>query len=236
VPIGRSPLVFAIWNDRAQVLAAHCGGTVTWKCVGDVAGTNWSSIGGQTSWGFVKPGHADPSATAEGLVVIGQAAASFLGNTNPSSDDFTSDAFLQWFGGLERAVPSGGGVGDASPLQQMLAAGPAAFDVVATTEAEAGPQIAAASRDRRDRLRLLYPSPVATADVVFAPVVGRGSDLSDRVTGGDARAAVARAGFRVEGEHRAPGVPATPSLPVREGLPGAGALEALLGTWREVTA
>jgi hypothetical protein len=235
-PIGRSPVVLAVWNDRAQVLAARCGGPLTWKCLGDVAGTSWSSIGGQGAWGFVKPGHADPATTAEGLAVIGQAAAHFLGNTDPSRDDFQDDAFLEWFGRLERAVPANGGVADASPFQQMLAAGPAALDVVATTEAQAGPSIAAASRDRRDRVRLLYPSPVTTADVVFAPVVGRGSDLADSVTGDDGRAALARAGFRVDGEGRAKGVPATPSLPPRENLPDAGALQALVATWREVTA
>jgi hypothetical protein len=113
-------------------------------------------------------------------------------------------------------------------------AGPAAFDVVATTEAEAGPKLAGASRDRRDAVTLLYPSPVATADVVFASVAGRDTDLGDTVTGDDGRGALARAGYRVDDEDRAPGVRDRPALPKRSNLPPAGSLVALLQTWQAV--
>lgn len=234
-PLARSPLVLAIWRDRERALAASCGGEVTWRCLGDVAGTPWQAIGGEAAWGDVKPGHADPETSGEGLAVIGQAAAQFFGRSNLSRDNYDNDAFFEWFARLERAVPPDGGVGDDSPLVRMLTAGPAAFDVVATTEAEAGPRLASASRDRRDRMRLLYPSPVATVDVVFAPVIGHGIGLLDLLSGDAGRAALAHAGFRVGGESRAKGVPATPALPTTSNLPDAGALEALLQTWREVT-
>lgn len=232
--IGRSPLVLAIWRDRAAALEQDCGGEVTWKCIGNVAGTQWRAHGGEVGWGVIKPGHADPSTTGEGLEVIGQAAAQFVGRTNLSRDDFDDDAFFEWFTRLERAVPTGGGTGDESPLVRMLTAGPAAFDVVATTEAEAAPLLASASPDRRQRVRLLYPAPVGTADVRFASFVDGDSDLFDLVTGDDGRAALAHAGFRVDGEDPAPGVPNRPPLPGRANLPDAGALEALLDTWHEV--
>jgi hypothetical protein len=234
-PIGRTPLVLAIWRDRANALQQDCGGEVTWRCIGDVAGTPWRTHGGEAAWGDVKPGHADPSLSGEGLAVIGQAAAQFFGRTNLSRDDFEDDAFLEWFTRLEGAVPTGGRTGDESPFVRMLTAGASVFDVVATTEAEAGPLLASASRDRRDRVRLLYPSPVATADVRFASFVDGNEDLFDLVTGDDARAALADAGYRVDDEDRAKGVPDTPPLPGRANLPDAGALEALLDTWREVT-
>lgn len=233
-PIGRSPLVLAIWRDRAAALEQDCGGEVSWKCIGEVAGTQWRAHGGEAGWGVVKPGHADPSTSGEGLEVIGQAAAQFTGRTNLSRDDFEDDAFFEWFTRLERAVPTGGGTGDESPLVRMLTAGPAAFDVVATTEAEAGPLLASASADRRQRVRLLYPAPVATADVRFASFIDGSDDLFDLVTGDDGRAELARAGYRVDGEDRAPGVPDRPPLSGRANLPDAGALEALLDTWHEV--
>jgi hypothetical protein len=233
--VARSPLVLAMWRDRERALSASCGGEVTWSCLGDTAGTSWRAIGGEAAWGDVKPGHADPETTSEGLAVIGQAATQFFDRSNLSRDDYEDDAFLDWFARLERAVPPDGGVGDDSPLVRMLTAGPAAFDVVATTEAEAGPRLADASRDRRDRIRLLYPSPVATVDVVFAPVVNRGIGLLDLLAGDEGRTAFAHAGFRVGGDPEVEGVPATPALPARENLPDAGALEALLQTWREVT-
>jgi hypothetical protein len=233
-PIGRSPLVLAAWKERAAVLAPTCGGTLTWKCLGDVAGTRWSSLGGEPGWGDVKPGHADPQTTAEGLAIIGQAASQYFGRVDLSLDDYDDDAFLEWFTQLERAVPAG--IAGEAPFERMLTAGPAAFDVVATTEAEAGPLLAGAARDRRDAVTLLYPAPVATADVVYAPIAGGDSDVADTVTGDDGRAALAHAGFRVDGEDRAPGVPDRPALPQRSNLPSPGSLEALLQTWREVTA
>jgi hypothetical protein len=233
--IGRTPLLLAIWRDRAAALEDDCGGKVTWRCIGDVAGEPWQSHGGEATWGDVKPGHADPSSTGEGLAVIGQAAAQYFDRNDLSRDDYLDDGFFEWFTRLEGAVPAGGGTGGESPLVRMLTAGPAAFDVVATTEATAGPELAAASRDKRERMRLLYPAPVATVDVRFASFVDGDEDLFDLVTGDDGRAALARAGYRVDGEDRARGVPDTPSLPGRANLPDAGALEALLDTWREVT-
>ena len=158
-----------------------------------------------------------------------------IGNALVDVLSHEDDAFLEWFARLEGAVPQGGGVGNDSPFVRMLTAGPAAFDVVITTEADAGPRLASSSSDRRERVHLLYPSPVTTVDVVFAPVSGRDDDLADIVTGDDGRAALAQAGFRVDGESNADGVPSEPSLPARSNLPSPGALEALLQTWREVT-
>jgi len=232
--LGRSPLVLAIWDDRAAALADRCGGELTWKCLGDVAGLRWASIGGESAWGDVKPGHADPATTAEGLAVIGQAASQYFGTSDLSSADYEDDGFLDWFTQLERAVPAGGGVGDSSPLEVMLAAGPATFDVVATTEAEAGPLLASVARDTRDSVTLLYRAPVASVDVVYVPVVDRGSDVSDAV-GDAAPGALARAGFRVDGEGSVPGVRDRPALPDRSNLPDSGPLFALLQTWRQVT-
>ena len=233
-PIARSPLVLAVSKEREAVLTAHCGGHITVKCVGDVAGGSWSSIGGKVAWGDVKPGHADPSTSGEGLAVIGQEAAQYFGRTNLSLDDFSNDGFLQWFTQLERSVPNGASA-DAAPFERMLSTGPAAYDVVATTEAEAGPLLASASRDRRAAVDLLYPAPVATAEIVYAPVVGGDTNVRDAVTGDSGRRALAHAGWRVDGESFAKGVSNTPALPAVSNLPEAGALEALLQTWREVT-
>jgi hypothetical protein len=232
--IARSPLVIGIWKDRAAALAPACEDRqISWRCVGEVAGRPWATLaGGQPAWGAVKPGHGDPSTSGEGLLVIGQAASSYFGRSDLTLDDYADDGFLEWFGRLENAVR----LTDA-PFERMLVGGAALFDLVGTTESEAGPQLVRASRDRREQVDLLYPSPVATADVVYAPVAGAdgADDLRDLVTGDDGRAALARAGWRVDGESAAPGVRDTPRLPAGDELPDAGSLEALLDTWREVT-
>ena len=233
VPIARSPLVLAVWKDRGDVLTSKCGGALDWRCIGDVAGASWASIGGQSAWGTVKPGHANPAVDGAGLLVIGQAASNFFGRSDLSRDDYTDDAFLDWFGRLERSIRFDPG----SAFERMLVGGPAVYDVVGTTEAEAAPLLAGASADRRAQLRLLYPSPVASADVVYVPITGApgAEDLGDRLTGDDGRSALGAAGWRVDGEARAKGIPTKPVLPARANLPTAGSLEALLETWREVT-
>ena len=226
--------MIGIWKDRAAALAPACqDGQITWRCIGELAGRPWVTLAqGQPAWGAVKPGHSDPATTGEGLLVIGQAASSYFGRSDLTLDDYADDGFLEWFGRLENAVRL-----TDSPFEQMLVGGAALYDLVGTTEAEAGPELARASRDRREQVDLLYPSPVATADVVYAPVAGAdgADDLRDLVTGDDGRAALARTGWRVDGEDRAPGVRATPRLPATDELPDAGSLEALLDTWREVT-
>jgi hypothetical protein len=103
---------------------------------------------------------------------------------------------------------------------------PAQVDIVGTTEADAGPQIASAAVTQKPVV--LYPRPVATADVVLAPVAGsRVSGALREVVDGRGRRALAEAGWRVDGEELAPGIDQAEELPPRSGLPAPGLLDAL---------
>ncbi|MGI9023740.1 MAG: substrate-binding domain-containing protein [Acidimicrobiales bacterium] len=231
--IARSPLVIAVWKDRAAALGPRCGGPVGWKCLGEAAGTTggWAAIGGRPEWGPVKVRHAPPSTDAVGLVVLGQAVASWFGRTDVSTIDLDDEAFQTWFAGLERSASATG-----SSLETMLAVGRSDFDAAGTTEAEAAPLLARAARGKD--VDLLYPSPMATADVVSAVPVGDTkvpAALRGVAEGSTGRRALAAAGWRVEGEGRAQGVPDTPPLPDTSGLPSPGLLDALRARWHEVT-
>lgn len=230
--VARSPLVAGLRRDRAQVLAstAECAGTISWRCLGDVAGRAWGDIGGSDAWGFVRVGHASPDSSATGLLVLGQAATQFFGNAEFSRVDLETDAFQRWLRALE-------GSGPPPSFEPLLARGFTGYDVVGTTEAEAGPLLARASPDRRELTRLVYFDEVATADVVLATAAGsRDKDgVRSDATGRDARSALAETGWRVGGEARAAGVRGNPRLPDRPGLPDAGVLEALRETWEVVT-
>ncbi len=204
-----------------------------WRCLGEAAATDggWAAVGGRPEWGPVKPGHASPATDGVGALVLGQAVASWFGRTDLSTVDLEDEAFQRWFTGLERAVPPSA----SSPLTTLLVTGPAAVDAVGTIEAEAGPLLARSAR--RDALSLLYPSPMATADVVLAMPSGDGpAESVSRAVGGDAgKEALAAAGWRVDGQRRAEGVPDSPPLAADDGLPPPGLLEALRARWREVT-
>ena len=218
-PLARSPLVLVVRRALADSLGPRCGGEVGWKCLGDAA----VAVPPQA-----KPAHPDPATDAVGALVVGQAAAAYFGRADDlSTTDLEDAGFARWFRSLERATPplaSGG-----SPLGEMLGTNFAAYDAVGTIEAEAAPVLAGSAV--RDRVVLLYPSPMATADVVLA---GGGGDTTRRlreVAGGDGtRRALADAGWRVEGVTR----PADPPLPPTNGLPTPGFLDALRSRAEEI--
>lgn len=219
--LARSPVVLAVRADRQAALTAQCKVEPGWKCLGDVAGQPWTSLpGGKGEWGTVKPGHPNLTGVA-GLAVLGAASVGYFdGRVDLSATDLADDGFLSWLNHLEQAVPNR----PESPLQTMLQR-PSSFDVVGALEAEAGPLLATA---RTPKPVLLYPSPVATADVVLATTQSRAARrLGDLVSGKSGRRALATSGWRVEGEPFAPGLATGVKLPATANLPEPGVLEAL---------
>jgi hypothetical protein len=221
--LARSPIVMVAWNDRRTALEATCpDGQLTWRCVGELSGDPWTTANGDAGWGAVKPGHPLPDQTAVGLLALADATNSWFGNPDYASNDFSDPAFRRWFEDLERGIPAFPQP-PRTPLDEMLSKGPATFDLAASTEAAAA--LVARSRDK-DRLSILYPSPLATADVVLAPIAGRegGNDVRDLLESDEASAAFTDAGWRVGDD----------TLPADDGLPRAGVLEALRALWIEV--
>lgn len=218
--LARSPVVLAVRADRNPVLTAQCGGEPGWKCVGDVAGKAWTELpGGKAEWGRVKPGHP-PSPTVAGLTVVGGAAVGYFGTADLSLTELEDGGFQSWLRRIEDASPELA----VSPLLTMLQR-PSAFDVVGALEAEAGPAMTTA---RTPKPVLLYPSPVATADVVLATTGDRPAELlAEAVSGSTGVAALVDGGWRVEGRKPAAGIRATVQLPATSNLPEPGVLEAL---------
>jgi hypothetical protein len=233
-PYARSPLVIAIWNDRRETLEVHCGEPITWRCIGEVAGMPWPEVGGQPGWGAVKPPHPDPAGSATGLFTLAAATNSWFGDDRYASQDFNQPEFRRWFERLERAIPEFPSP-PRTPLDTMLFTGPAAFDLAGTSEAASGPTIAR-SRDR-DRLTIIYPSPPVVAEVVLVELAGSdvGGRVKEKLESERTAAALADAGWRVEGRPATEGLDPSVELPVSAGLPRPGVLEALRALWLEVT-
>ncbi len=228
--LARSPVVLAVWPERGAVLARHCEvPAVGWRCLGESAGRRWEELGGRPTWGEVKPGHPEVS-SATGLTVVGAATAGYFGRTDEARTDLDDDGYRDWLTRLERSIPSR----SASPVEDMLLAGPAAFDAVGAVEAEAGPLLARSAR--AEKPQLIYPAPMATADVVLSTGQGRRAELlSELVAGSIGAKALALSGWRVDGQPHAQGVPAAPALPSTSGLPSPGVLEALRQAVRETS-
>ena len=218
-PLARSPLALVVSRALVDRLRTRCGPAIGWKCLGDAAAVTPPEA---------KPGHPDPSTDAFGVLIVGQAAAAWFGRSvDLSTLDLDDPGFDRWLRALERAAPAP--VSGATRLNEMLGTNFATYDAVGTIEAEALPVLNASAVS--DRVTLLYPSPMATADVVLA---GAGGDTARRlreVAGGDAvRRALAGAGWRVEGVTRTVDLP----LPATNGLPSPGFLDALRTRAEEV--
>jgi hypothetical protein len=223
---GRSPLVVVIWKDRAAALEAACGGPIDWTCIGDNADVAWSDLGGDPRWGRLTPGIDEPSVISTGLLVTGQAAVSFMGSADFASNDFGPAGLELWIGGLLDAVPPPPPAGT-TVLDRMLSAGPSSYDLVGATEAAALDRLAV-SRDKDD-LVVLYPAPMATADVVLASVVDApgARRLAEIGESRQLTEALQAAGFRTPNQSPPDTAPLDPALSDDNGLPRPGVLDAL---------
>lgn len=228
--LARSPVTLAVWDDRLGALETTCAGEVTWACIGDHAGQPWAELGGQESWGTVKPGLPDPASAAVGLLVLSQATAQELGRVDFASNDLQDPGYQTWLSQLKRSVRSYPPTSTGGALGQMLSQGKGTFDLAGSFEAVSGPGVTTSRYN--SQLRVLYPSPVVTADLVLVPLRGASSgDHTRDVFESDATAStLATNGWRVDGEPAAPGVGTDP-LPETDGLPKPGAVQALHTVW-----
>ena len=218
--VARSPIALAIWDARIPVLDTQCD-TIDWRCIGEVAPS-----------GEVRPAFPDPQTSATGRDVLGQVATNYFGNADISPFDVQTDQafriFLDSLADNSAPLPPG-----ADPLALMLSTGGAQVDVVGVYQAQACPTLRGAARG--EEVELIYPAPVATAELEFAPVTrAAGADrLEDLVTGDDGRDALSSTGWYVDDD--GPDCENSPDLPGGSNLPSAGVLQVLSELWAQVS-
>ena len=83
-------------------MTTACGDPLDWTCVGDAAGDSWEDIGGDPSWGLVRPAFA-PIDSAIGLLGVADAVSGYFGASPIQVDD---PDFVSWARPLARAVPA----------------------------------------------------------------------------------------------------------------------------------
>ena len=177
-------------------------------------------------------GGIQPLDDTEGLFTLAQAGTGFFGTEAYATNDFETPPetggppFADWATTLLRAVPRGS---FGTPLATMLRTDTATFDFAATIEAVAASAISGTRQE--GELRVIYPSPMATVDVVAVPI-GEGDEaaaaaLVALLEGGTGRTALSSAGWRVAGEPLAPGIDPAITLADGDGLPQPGVLAAL---------
>ena len=137
-----SPLVFAIWQERAQalqqspVLQKKYNGKIDWPVLHEafIAKNGWGDIGGNPNWGVVKFGHTRPDRSNSGLLTITLLAyAYFKEQRGLTVAQINDPGYQSYLADFENAVNLFG-LSSGTYLQQVVSQGPAQFDVVTTYE------------------------------------------------------------------------------------------------------
>lgn len=205
--LARSPAVLVVQDGRRAELEQACGGTITWRCVGEQAAT--------LQVGLTAPDRGD------GLVPLAEATAGFFERTDYSAVDFDEPGFRPWFDALTQLSRSNRvRLGDRSALD--AAAGQAGtFNVVGSLEAQTATLLRG-----RDDWSTIYPEPMSIAEVQLVPRAGLDAgELLDSLDADQLAAALTAAGWR---DSDGAG---DPRLPAGAGLPRAGTLNALRDLW-----
>lgn len=164
--LASSELAIATAADRAAALTAGCTGQALWRCIGDVAGEDWTELGGEESWGRVEPSVGDAGSSAAALASFASAVAGYFGTPQLNSAVWSTDAeFLGWVRRLVREVPLDD-LTAGTPLATMLIR-PSAVNVAATSDAEIGALGAPA-----EELAPSYPEPSMWLQAVLATPAG----------------------------------------------------------------
>jgi serine/threonine protein kinase len=131
-----SPLVFASWKERSDLLQKKYG-SIDWPGVHDALQlASWSDIpGGQASWGPVKFGHTRPDSSNSGLLSITLLAYSYHKiSRGLSVDKIRNPDFLKYFSEVEDTVSKFGRSSGTYMQNEIIVYGPSTYDIVTTYE------------------------------------------------------------------------------------------------------
>lgn len=157
-PLLLSPLVFVVWQDRAEVLTAKTGGVLTWKAIREavISPKGWPAVGGKPAWGFVKLGQTDPSRSNSGLQALLSMSLEYYDKASGLTvEELLDEKYQQWVKEIERSVARF----EASTgtfMTDMIRFGPSKYDIAVVYESLAVSQLENA-QGRWGNLRLYYP-------------------------------------------------------------------------------
>lgn len=168
-PLVFSPLVFAMWKQRAALFLQKYG-SVDWEHIHSaVALQSWSDLGGDSSWGPVKLGQTRPDQSNSGLLSITLLAYSYYHISRGLTVAQIQDTkFLQYFQDIQGAVQAFGRSSGTFLKKEVITKGPADYDIVTTYENLILTNEKDAQRLNHQTLQAFYPSPNIVSDHPFA--------------------------------------------------------------------
>jgi len=171
-PLLLTPLVFAVWQDRAEVLLKASGGAISWKAIHKAVTDNrgWAAIGGPGKWGFVKLGHTDPTRSNSGLQALFLMSLEFYGKKTLAVEDLMKPDYQAFVTGIEKGVTKFES-STGTFMTDMIRFGPSKYDVAVVYEAIAISQLANA-QGRWGNLNIYYPATTVWSDHPIAVLQG----------------------------------------------------------------
>jgi hypothetical protein len=164
-PVLLTPLVFAVWEDRAAALRKAGKGQLTWATIRKAVSSNkgWPAVGGKAEWGFIKLGHTDPTRSNSGLQALLLMTLEFYGKTSGLRvEDLLADKYQTYVRDIERGVTrfeSSTG----TFMTDMVRFGPSKYDIAVVYESLAIAQLENA-QGRWGNLRVEYPKVTLWSD------------------------------------------------------------------------
>jgi ABC-type Fe3+ transport system substrate-binding protein len=172
-PLVLTPLVFTIWEDRAEALLKEGKGHVTWKAIHAAVSSNrgWPAVGGKSEWGFVKLGHTDPTRSNSGLQALLMMTFEYYGKTSGLSvADLLDPKYQAFVAETEKGVPKFE-TSTGTFMTDMIRFGPSKYDIAVVYENLAISQLENA-QGRWGNLRIQYPSVTLWSDSPIALLKG----------------------------------------------------------------
>ncbi|WP_224248088.1 substrate-binding domain-containing protein [Hyalangium gracile] len=158
-PLVITPLVFVVWEDRANVLLkAGEAQAVSWKTIHKAVASDqgWPAIGGKADWGFVKLGHTDPTRSNSGLQAVLLATLEYYNKRSGLTvGELLDPKYQEWIRQLEKGVQRFE-TSTGTFMADMVRFGPSKYDIAVVYESLAISQLANA-QERWGNLRVYYP-------------------------------------------------------------------------------
>lgn len=105
--LARTPLVWGGYTSRVNVATDAGAQRLDWDAVQQVAEAEaWASVGGQSSWRFLKLAFPSADMTMSGLGVLFSAAADFADSPDLSGSATRSPEFRNWLEPIIASVPN----------------------------------------------------------------------------------------------------------------------------------
>jgi hypothetical protein len=172
-PLVLTPLVFVVWEDRAEALLKASDGKLSWKTIHDAVNSNrgWPAVGGKSEWGFVKLGHTDPTRSNSGLCALLLMSLEFYKkNSGLTVGDLLDPKYQAWVKETEKGVTQFE-TSTGTFMTDMIRFGPSKYDIAIVYENLAASQLENA-QGRWGNLKLYYPATTIWSDHPMGLVQG----------------------------------------------------------------